>query len=368
MQISRIDNLDQLDQLKEPWGAAYAADPHATIFVSWTWLRGWFETTPDDWFVLAARPDTTSPYIAFFPLAMDANGHWLQMGGHPWADHTGFVCLPAYEQKAIEAFALFVQQQVQWPRFRMRDVFDPRLDLFLKNFSPKQFNVQKTRGISCPYIPLPDSWEEYLQNSLGRKTRKNLRRSIRRIENLNQFRITHVHEDNVRQQIDTFLKLYQMRWGTKPEHLLERFRTIFQHCFDNDSLWLTVLWTATTPIAANAAFVDRQKKVLSDYLGGWDEEFAPVSPGDALHGYTTQYAIENEFQEFDFLRGDEGYKFSFGSKERFNTDVIITRKSIRRAIKRRIGRLRALLKLNRGSWSQKVIDDTKQETDPKNSR
>ena len=228
----------------------------------------------------------------------------------------------------------------------MRDVHDPRLELFLECFPQKGFHVQRNDGVSCPYIPLPDTWEQYLQDYLGQRTRKNLRRYMRRIDSLNEFRVTQAQKDNIERQIDTFLVLYQMRWGPQPEHVLTCFRTIFLRCFEGGSLWLPVLWAANTPISADAGFVDRRKKVFSNYLGGWDDRFAQLSPGDALTGYSIRYAIENGFQVFDFLRGAEGYKFSFGAKERFNSDAVITRKGLRLTMRKLVWRLRASFRSN----------------------
>lgn len=340
IQINLIDDICQFDKLQAEWNAVYAADPHTTIFVSWAWLRGWCETTLDRWLVLAARPDDTSPAVAFLALSAETTSRRLHMGGNPWADHTGFVCLPEYEEEAIEALATFVQKQLRWDNFNMRDVHDPRLDLFIGHFSTRRFIVQKNAGISCPYIPLPNSWEQYLQDFVGSRTRKNLRRFTRLIEGLNGFRTTQARADNLAHHIDTLLMLYQMRWGEKPKEALDRFRFIFHRCFENDCLWLSILWDADTPVVATVAFVDRHKKVLADYIGGWDDQFTRLSPGSVMTGYSIQYAIENGFREFDFLRGDESYKLSFGAKERFNTNVTITRQSLRLTAKKLLKRVR----------------------------
>lgn len=344
MRLRCVDTLDEFDRLREDWAAAYKADSHATVFLSWVWLRGWFEVAPYEWLVLAIQSNSTSSPVAFLPLGIDASRRRLQMGGAPWADYTGFVCIPEYQEKALKAFAGFIQRQLQWDGFCMRDVSDPRLDLFLRHFSEKSFHIQEKKGISCPYIPLPNSWEHYLRNSVSRRTRKNLRRYLRRLESRSDLQVTPVREDNLEHQIETFLALYQMRWGEQSERAFRRFRTIFRRCFESNSLWLTVLWAADTPIAADAGFVDRDKKVFSSYLGGWDDGFADLSPGDTLSAYAIRYAIENGFQVYDFLRGAERYKFSFGAEERFNRDVIIARKSLRLAARKLVRRVRPVFR------------------------
>ncbi|RME42331.1 MAG: GNAT family N-acetyltransferase, partial [Caldilineae bacterium] len=68
MQVRKIERLEDFIALRQNWEAVYAADPHAHIFVSWLWLRGWFQIASPRWFILAARPDAASPYVAFLPL------------------------------------------------------------------------------------------------------------------------------------------------------------------------------------------------------------------------------------------------------------------------------------------------------------
>ena len=338
MQVDCINDIDRFDELKAVWDTVYAADPHATIFVSWAWLRGWLEVTPYDWLVLAVRPDNASPYVAFLALSHSPAARRLQMAGEPWADYTGFVCLPECAQGALASYARFIQQGLKWSTFRMRDVSDPRLDLFLENFAPEKFDVQSDKGIACPSLTLPDTWEQYLQDSLSSSTRQSLRRKIRRIERHNGFHETQVHTNNLDHQIETFLTLFQLRWGAKPEHILDRYRTIFRRCFESDNLWLTILWDETVPIAGMAAFVDQQRRTFNYYISGWSDEFSKLSPGQAMVAYSLRYAIENGFQVYDFLRGDEPYKYSFGATERFNTDVLITRKSLGLTARKLIGR------------------------------
>ena len=137
MQISVINKIEQFEKLKEDWEAVYSTDPNTTIFVSWGWIRGWIDTKSCDWSVLAFQSDFKSPYIAFMPLGMQFINEvyscrrlFLGGAGHPGSDNTGFVCLPEYAEKAIPAFAGFVQKHIKWDIFDLRSVSDPRLDSF----------------------------------------------------------------------------------------------------------------------------------------------------------------------------------------------------------------------------------------------
>ena len=350
MQTCIVNRYEQLDRLKGDWDSAYSADPHTTIFMSWAWIRAWCEITPYDWSILAVRPHSKSQFVAFMVIGKDVDRssrffpvHNLHVGGNPFSDHVGFVCLPEFAEEAIAALACFVKQRIRWDNFFMHDVFDPRFDVFLKHFQPKRFYVRRAKDTACPYISLPDTWEQFLQEFLSKHTRKNLLYSMRRLERDTEFRITQIQSGNWRNQIETLLKLYELRWQPSSNHTLTGLRTIFRRCYESDCLWLPVLWDRTTPIAAMAAFVNKKRKVFQFYILGWDSKFAKLSPGNVVIAYGIRYAIEHGYRIFDFLRGREDYKYSFGAIDRFNANVLIVQKNPILAARKAAGRLKRSL-------------------------
>jgi CelD/BcsL family acetyltransferase involved in cellulose biosynthesis len=75
-----------------------------------------------------------------------------------------------------------------------------------------------------------------------------------------------------------------------------------------------VLWREETPLGALASFVDPQKASLLFYIGGRDESVDNPPPGLVLHAHSIRHAIANGFRTYDFLRGNEGYKYSLGAQ------------------------------------------------------
>jgi hypothetical protein len=347
MIVKVINNIEAFEKLRENWNAIYSVDPNTTIFVSWQWMFGWIKAWSGftkgailhEWEVVGIKPDADSPYIAFmtictksiqnsgFQFIRDLNIRTLYLGGYPFSDNTGFICLPECSEKAIPMFATYLQKHAKWDIFEMRNVFDPRLDLFLKCFSQKSFEIREIDGTICPYIILPDSWDKYLQEYLGTATRRSLKYDTRKIQNLNEFRITHVNSKNLESQIETLLALYQTRWGQKSETQINRFRTLFKSCFENHSLWLDILWEGTEPIAGFAVYPDYKMKNFTTYTIASNKKYAKWSPGKVMVGYSIKYAIENGFQIFDFGAGDEEYKYSFGTVERINRNVFIIKET-----------------------------------------
>mgnify|MGYP003932593143 CR=1 FL=1 len=331
MRVSEIKSIAEFDQLKANWDHVYSADPHAHLFLSWLWLRGWFEIAPYQWSVLALRPDDASEYVAFMPLITRGPKllgfrpiQLIAMGGQPLASYTGFACLPEYEEEALAALADHIQRQPSWDRFEMEEVMDPRLDLFLDCFPGEDYDIQRSHGMPTLYIPLPDDWNPSLQTFMGSKGRRNMRRSLRQVEEHNGYQMTFTQEDSLERDIEILLTFWQWRWGFKP--IAQWRRDTMRFFFENRRLWLATLWDSERPVAALAALTDEVKKTFYPYIVGHDPAYAKLSPGKLMLGYSIQDAIKNQFQVYDFLTGVDEYKFSFGPKRRNTTNIIISRK------------------------------------------
>jgi tetratricopeptide (TPR) repeat protein len=347
MKITRINNLKDFQEIRTDWDAVYKADPLAQFFLSWAWLFGWFQIVSDPWFVLAARSDDDSAYVAFFPLirtqARNKDGqiyYELCMGGNSMADYTGLICVPGYEETAISAFAAYVEHQLEWSIFNLENIIDqdPRMALFIDRFSGEDFERQRCRvsnkdGVDnyiCPYLSLPETWEQYLQDVLGLKMRRNVKRFIRTVENSDEFHITQTTADNLEQNIKILIDLWKARWqakkGDKCQQIISFIDRILRHCFEHNCLYFPVLWQGDIPVGAIACWMDYEKKSMLFYITGRDDRFNNPAPGIVLNTYGIKYAIEHGFKTYDFLRGNESYKFSFGVQERLIKHIVIKRK------------------------------------------
>ena len=337
MQVEIINSIQHFDKLETDWNNVYACDSNAQIFLSWSWLRGWLEVVPYDWFILAVRSKPHLPYVAFFPLSIRSL-EWakvnvyraLQTCAHPVADYTGFICKPEYEQDAIKNFALYIDLDLEWDIFHVKDIQDSRLNAFVQHFSESDFQIESNPGATCPYIYLPDEWEEYLQNFISRKPRKNLRNSLNKIEKNSDFNFSSIEADNLDNQIEVLFELWQIKWGKQPESTLNTYRSVYRRCAENNSLWIDILWDKTIPVAATGMYVDRDKNAVYGQMTGFNPEYSKLSPGRAVMAFSIKKAIEHKFKFYDFLRGDLDYKISLlGAEKRSNTDCKIIRKNLR---------------------------------------
>ena len=61
------------------------------------------------------------------------------------------------------------------------------------------------------------------------------------------------------------------------------------------------------------------------YNSGINFEYGAISPGWVLLGHLLKWANENQRAAFDFMRGDEPYKYRFGGIDRFVMRVTVRR-------------------------------------------
>ena len=336
MFIDVIDNFEDFQRLRDNWDAVYEADPEAQFFLSWTWLSQWLPAR-QHWFILAARPTQgASRYVAFFPLRLRTKlkhgsgfHNEISMAGNSGADYTGLICLPDSHHRAIPALAKALKT-LNWTRIRLENIriSDQRLRLILAHFPQRTFNVARTERINaadqvnnsiCPLVNLPGDWDSYL-SSLSSNTRQKIRRFLRMVESDPTYRLTHAQPDTIERDVDTLLELWSAKWasrkGDRLDAMLKSSRAILMNCFQNGSVLLPVLWRDETPLGALAIYVDRQKKSFLFFMSGRDDSVDSPPPGLVLHAHSIRHAIVHGFRTYDFLRGNEAYKYSFGARER----------------------------------------------------
>ncbi len=336
MHIEMISSRQQLVALRASWDALYERDPEAQLFLSWTWIQRWVQGKNCHWCVLVARPSAGAAPVALFPLrrrvrtkASGEPDRQILMAGNCGADYTGFICDPEYQDRAIPAFARYLRQ-LTWDSLHLENLCasSKRTDLFLSRFPARDFETSEVGATNplnnidnliCPHVRLPADWESYLQ-SLSANTRQKIRRFLRKVDAAEDYRITHATAETIERDLDVLAHFWTEKWGeTKgptAEPIRANMRVMLGHCFQEDSLLLPVLWRGSEALGALGILVDRRKKDLMFLIGGCDTTLNNPPPGVVLHAHSIRHGIANGFSTYDFLRGNEPYKYMFGSEER----------------------------------------------------
>ncbi len=180
----------------------------------------------------------------------------------------------------------------------------------------------------CPVITLPDSFEAYLE-MLESKQRRELSRKLRRAEAADVSTTIISSADNLEAEVDEFLDLLQKSTFEKRDWLNDGRRAVFQDVARaaQSTGILQLMFTSIEGRRAAALFNFDYKDRIWVYNSGLDPSaFSALSPGVVLTATAIEQAIKLDRKEFDFLRGNEEYKYRFGA-----TDTRIFHQRLERA-------------------------------------
>ncbi|WP_146585926.1 GNAT family N-acetyltransferase [Puniceibacterium confluentis] len=352
IQVSVIDTYEGFQALRPGWMALQARDPEGTIFLSWAWLDAAFRAAPGQWRVLVAHgPDRNAGPVCVMPLRLRV--HWsrsrsefqteIEAGGRLlYSEYTGFLCDPAFEDTAIAAIARRLQT-LPWSTLSLRyESSRNRAALFAQSFADNDFDVSfrpymindgATDNLLCPHVPLPGSYETWLQTMPRPGTRQKIRRFSRRFLTNGDWHISFATARTFRRDVDILLGFWQEKWlaskgAEAAAKVAANYRLILETALKIDCLFLPVLWQGDRPLGALGHVVDHEMDRLHFIVAGRDTGSDAAAIGLLLHAESIRWGIENGFADYDFCHGNEPYKYSFGARDLRVSYFTIRRKAL----------------------------------------
>ncbi|HWE25780.1 MAG TPA: GNAT family N-acetyltransferase [Myxococcales bacterium] len=186
----------------------------------------------------------------------------------------------------------------------------------------------------CPHIPLTGTYEDFL---LGLGRRENLRRREKWLHRQPgvSIELARTPEES-RLAVERFLDLHRARWSVEggsdglSDDRHEAFhRVAVQTLAERGWLRLYTLFAARRAVASVYGVVHKQRFLY--YQSGYDPAWRSKSVGLVLLARTVQDAYGEGLAEFDFLRGDEGYKAEWARAERWTIQMRLWRGTVGKA-------------------------------------
>ena len=176
-----------------------------------------------------------------------------------------------------------------------------------------------------PRIALTGDFETYLAG-IEKKQRHEIKRKMRRaMEDERDVRFYIVEDaSTLDAEIEDFFKLMVQdpsKAGFLTDAMHAQMTTTLKSAFENGYLWMAFLSVDGVKAAGCVNFDYKNK--LWGYNSGVNRDFMELSPGWVLLGHQIQWACEHGRYEFDFMRGDEDYKYRFGGVNQFVMRAIL---------------------------------------------
>jgi len=189
------------------------------------------------------------------------------------------------------------------------------------------WKVETRIGTVCPQLVLPDNFVSYLA-VLDGKQRREIRRKLRRADAEGASAVFVTNPSNQYLEIQEFITLMESSGKDKAAFLDSKMRNpyinILQSMQDSGLLQLCFLRLGDHNLASYAYF--SMGDTLYLYNSGYDvSQYAALSPGWVLLAKLFDYAIKTGHKRFDFMRGNEDYKYKFGGEDVSLIQLIINR-------------------------------------------
>jgi len=313
-------NVDLHDRLEAvgaaAWDGLLARSAQRSPFLSWIWQHRWARTFADDRRLeIRTVVDDAGRLVGILPLYEAEPGIWRILGGVDISDYLDLIVEAGREEEVW--MALLVPRAATEATWDLHAVpaASSTVTTLPRLVADQGGEVAVAVEERCPILSLPASWETYLAGLSG-KHRHELTRKLRRMQReAPGVRATSVGErDAVQERLGDFLRLHRSSRVGKAKFMDERMEIFFREIGGEFAAQQRLrLWFLDAESGPMASFITLEwDGTVGLYNSGFEPSRAALSPGLVLLTHLIRDAIARGKTRFDFLRGEERYKYEFG--------------------------------------------------------
>ncbi len=343
------EDIEAFEALQPEWNHLLQRSATNTVFLTCEWQRAWWNTfgqgrtlqlvalRDEDGHLEAIVPlfvqDTLvdpSARLPYINIERPATVHESDsrrtihfIGGSEVSDYLDIIAPSNSNAKTWASVFEFLGRQQGWQNLDLRSIpaTSPSLSSVPQMARQRGWDVQQAREDVCPVLELPGTWDAYLSDRLDKKERHELRRKMRKAEREVDVHWYWVEPYNLDVGLQIFFELHRASDPDKDAFMTGRMESFFQAVAEaaRDGGWLrlAVLRFDGYAVASYLCFDYGSDRLV--YNSGFDTStYGHLSPGIVLLALLVEDAIEQRLRRFDFLQGDERYKYDLGAS---NTEV-----------------------------------------------
>lgn len=337
--VHLVTRINELWGLKTEWTRLLLDCQRPNIFLSWEWMMTWLRTynRSDEPYVLLLRRSQDQALEGLAPLLRRPRRSpvGLQtirfMGTGVGADHLAFLARRGVEAQVYAGLARHLLLHSHWDNaelLRLEENFAAHLIETIRGHRDNGWAFSASLADECPFIHLPQTWEDF-QRVVHRKGKRDLARQWRRLQEQGQ---VHVHRiqtsGDLQEGWRILVRLHKARrqaLGGRSSFVALPAQT-FHEEFSRVALaqgWLRLYLLRVGEQCVAADYCLRLGNCVTGFQSGFDMSWSRYGVGTLLRGHAIAQAIAEGATEFDFLRGAEPYKISWGATSRRNTSLSV---------------------------------------------
>jgi CelD/BcsL family acetyltransferase involved in cellulose biosynthesis len=321
----------EFDDIRSQWSELEKAGEVPTIFQTIGWVETWWKNLQGErrQILLAAFDGNFLVGIApLYTEKMSIKGLPLltilrPMGGRE-SDYHSFILKTSLASEVLSAFMDHLKR-MEWDvgwliNIRQDTVLGSQAPTILKKAG---YLASTKQGIACPYISLKTTFESYRQG-LAKSIRHNINNYSNKLGRVGKV----IFIKGGAGDMGDFFKLHDMRWREQGQ----------SGALNSDEL-MTFHRQAARLLAPylNLSFLELDGRRIACqygydfngiryfYLPGMDPAFRDYRLGTIMIIEQIKDAIKQGLMEFDFMRGEESYKYHFTGTQRRNIEVFFSK-------------------------------------------
>ena len=307
--------ITSFEQVRQQWEKLLTRSTVNNLYITPVWQELWWDAFKDGCSLAGFyMSDPAGDVTAIASLSRCGNNYSL-LGNSDTFDYNDFVIAEGAENNFYHTLLDAISANGDH-RLELYSIGEdsPTLTMLPDLARETGFVVEIEEEDVAPRLALTDSWDEYLAG-LSKKDRHELRRKLRRLEGHENWRWYCVSDvDEASRRMDDFLDLMRRSDAAKAEFLTAEREAFFRRMVAGTAregvLQLFFMEMDDKTVAASLCLDYDGVRML--YNSGHDPEYRYYSVGLLLHALCLRDALEKGYRYFDFLRGNEPYKYRLG--------------------------------------------------------
>ncbi len=310
--------LASFDQIRSQWQELLGRSSVNNLYITPVWQELWWNAFQDGRSLAGFYLTDDAGEVTAIASLSRAEDHYSLLGNSDTFDYNDFIVAAGAE----EIFYPTLLDTISANGATRLDLYSiseesPTLAILPDLARANGYAVDVAEEDVAPRIELADTWDDYLAG-LSKKDRHELRRKLRRLDAQGNWRWYCVSDPGeAGERMDTFVDLMRRSDPAKAEFLTEEreafFRRMVEATASEGMLRLFFMEMDELPVAASLCFDYDGVRML--YNSGHDPEYRYYSVGLLLHSLCLRDALESGYRYFDFLRGNEPYKYRLGGTD-----------------------------------------------------
>lgn len=328
LRIEKSTDKNSLSEIREDWTNLFN-QTNSAPFLAWEWIFNWYEKLGSTREIYLLKIYQNNELIGILPLCLQTKknlGIKLNQLGFLGDEIGGadYLDLIAKDELKTEIWAEvfeFLNEQKDFDAINLENLAQTSASVSIIETlckDDRNLTLTSTELTVCPQINLDKGWESVLQQS---SRRSNFERRLKKLEKMDGFEFRSITGENeIFEAFERFAFLHEKRWendggseATGLPQLMEFHRSTVKSLAGQKLVRFDEIWVEGE-CRASVYGLDNGETFYY-YNAGYDLDWANKSVGLVLIGLSIKAATERGNKLYDFLRGEETYKFDWSNTQ-----------------------------------------------------